>query len=487
MTVSIIQLIIKHQKFILKCYGGVQKVKYYAVKVGKTVGIFDNWEECNASIKGFPGQEFRAFASKMEAEAYLAGKDLWDEIVEADIKQGFLVAFCDGSYESKLNRYSYGVVLIDKDYNETSLCGYGNNQKYISSNNIIGEIFGVINALDWAISNGQNKIKIYHDYEGISKWISGEWQAKSDVAKMFTALYRSKFDGVLDTILFEKVKGHSNNKYNDKADSLAKSALQDKTKMAIQGDHWFVLPYFKEDDFQALADLIKEENEHILITTENFPSKKVYKFELDGNKLVTTLFKSKNQKILVQGENSILFQIVISMIIELDGTNRIETILSSAYRTTIDTKKIDNSFNSLFPTFPPEYPENTKRLIKQSIINLNYFVESEEYSQYAFSALRALEGHIKYLITSAGGMIGRSFNTFNKDNTGAYIFTGTIIDTSQKPQIEKCYNYYKSERDTIFHFGDILGSSGVDTTRMVETKDEVDEIIKKCIALICEQ
>ncbi|MDO4302170.1 MAG: viroplasmin family protein [Clostridia bacterium] len=460
-------------------------MKYYAVKVGRTVGIFDNWTECNASIKGFPGQDFKSFNSKEEAAAYLDDKDLWNEIVSEDINQGYLVAFCDGSYEKNLNRYSYGVVLIDKNHNETSLCGYGNNQKYISSNNIIGEIFGVINALDWAVSNGHDKIKIYHDYEGLSKWISGEWQAKSDVAKMFTAIYSSKFDGVLD-IKFKKVKGHSNNKYNDKADSLAKSALQDRTKMAIQGDHWFVLPYFKEDDFQALADLIKNENDHISITTKDYPSKKIYKFELDGKKIVATLFKSKNQKVLIQGENSVLFQMIISIIVELDDTNRIEPILSSAYRTTIDAKKIDNSLNAICPNLPTDYPQNTKRLIRQSIINLNYFVESEEYSQYAYSALRALEGHIKYLITSSGGSVGRTFNTFNKNkgSNNLYYYTGQLTDTSKIPQIEKCYNYYKAERDTIFHYGEFLGNT--DNTRMLETKDYADEIIKKCLALICE-
>lgn len=459
-------------------------MKYYAVKAGRTVGIFDNWNECNESIKGFPGQDFKSFNSREEAEAYLMDKDLWDEIVEKDIEKGFLVAFCDGSYENKLNRYSYGVVLIDSEKKETSLCGFGSNQKYISSNNIIGEIFGVINALDWAVSNGYEKIKIYHDYEGLSKWVSGEWTAKSDVAQMFLSIYHTKFDGVLE-IQFEKVKGHSNNKYNDKADTLAKSALQDKTKMAIQGNHWFVLPYFKESDFQALAELIKEENEHIVITSTTYPTKIVYKFELDGSKIVTTLFKSKNKKVLVQGENSVLFQIIISIIIELDVNNRVEPILSSAYRTNIDSKRIDDSFNAICPTFPTNYPESTKRLIRQSIINLNYFVESEEYSQYAFSALRALEGHIKYLITSSGGTVGRSFNTFNKDMSGAYIFTGTVSDVSWKPQIEKCYNYYKSQRDTIFHFGDIMGS--MDSTRLIETKDEANEIIRKCLALICER
>lgn len=459
-------------------------MKFYAVKSGRTTGVFENWDECNNSIKGFTGAVFKSFNSREEAEAFLVDKDLWAEIVSEDIHQGYLVAFCDGSYENSLNRYSFGVVLIDKENNEIPLCGYGSNPKFVSSNNIIGEIFGVINALDWAISNGYEKIKIYHDYEGLSKWISGEWQAKSDVAKMFTALYRSKFDGVLE-VVFEKVKGHSNNKYNDRADALAKSALQDRTKMSIQGDHWFVLPYFKETDFEALADIVQDENEHMKIMQENFPTKTIYRFELDNDKLVATLFKSKNQKVLVQGGNSLLFQIVVSIIAELDSNNRIEPMLSSAYRTNIDSGKVDSTFDAVCPSFPANYPESIKRLIRQSIINLTYYLESEDYAQYAFPALRALEGHIKYLITSAGGIAGRIFNTFNTNALGEYIFTGSITDATKKPTIEKCYNYYKAQRDTVFHFGDILGVS--DNTRIVETKDEADEIIKKCIALICEQ
>lgn len=459
-------------------------MKFYAVKSGRTTGVFESWDECNNSIKGFTGAVFKSFNSREEAEAFLVDKDLWAEIVSEDIRQGYLVAFCDGSYENSLNRYSYGVVLIDKENNEIPLCGYGSNQKFVSSNNIIGEIFGVINALDWAISNGYEKIKIYHDYEGLSRWISGEWQAKSDVAKMFTALYRSKFDGVIE-VVFEKIKGHSNNKYNDRADSLAKSALHDRTKMSIQGDHWFVLPYFKETDFQTLADIIQDENEHIKIMQENFTAKTIYRFELDGDKLVATLFKSKNQKVLVQGGNSLLFQIVVSIITELDSNNKIEPILSSAYRTNIDSEKVDSTFDAVCPSFPVNYPENIKRLIRQSIINLTYYVESEDYAQYAFPALRALEGHIKYLITSAGGTAGRIFNTFNTNALGEYVFTGSITDATKKPAIEKCYNYYKAQRDTVFHFGDILGA--LDNTRIVETKNEADEIIKKCIALICEQ
>src|SRR5699024_11340981 len=116
-------------------------MKFYAVKAGKKVGVFDNWTECNESIKGFSGAIYKSFPSKEEAEAFLSDRDIWRETVEQDIQQGFLVAFCDGSFDKSLNRYSYGVIIIESDGKETSLCGYGSNPKYIASNNIIGEIF----------------------------------------------------------------------------------------------------------------------------------------------------------------------------------------------------------------------------------------------------------------------------------------------------------------------------------------------------------
>ena len=60
--------------------------------------------------------------------------------------------------------------------------------------------------------------------------------------------------------------------------------------------------------------------------------------------------------------------------------------------------------------------------------------------------------------------------------------TESFPDRSKNSSIEKCYNYYKSQRDTAFHFGDIMGQ--VDNTRLIETKEEADEIIKKCLSLI---
>lgn len=51
-------------------------MKFYAVKSGRTTGIFESWDECNNSIKGFTGAVFKSFNSREEAEAFLVDKDL---------------------------------------------------------------------------------------------------------------------------------------------------------------------------------------------------------------------------------------------------------------------------------------------------------------------------------------------------------------------------------------------------------------------------
>lgn len=461
-------------------------MKFYAVKVGRTTGVFDNWADCDKSITGFSGAVYKSFPTREEAEAYLADVDLWGDIIKSDIDSGYVVAFSDGSYDDKLKRYSYGVLLIDGNLKESEICGYSSNEKYLPGRNIAGEILGVINALDWAVSNGFSKIKIYHDYEGLGKWATGEWKADSDVARMFIAILQGKYSEIV-VILFEKVKGHSSNRYNDRADELAKSALVDRTRLAIQGDNWFTLPQFNHGELQAILDLMVEEHPEIQIEKSEDSSRYIYRILLKKDRLTITLFKSGNKKLLIQGANKILLQMCIAYITELVGIEKIEQVLGSAYRISIDAKQVSDDFDTLCAALPVGYPENIKRLIKQAIINLKHFVKSEDYSQYAFPALRALEGHMKYLFDKCGIAITTKsgFSVFNKDTTtNKYYITAMVADANIKSRLEKYYNFYCDNRNTIFHFGDILGIT--DSTRMIESKEEADEIIKKCIKFITE-
>lgn len=461
---------------------------YYAVKKGYTVGIFDSWTEAQTATSGFSNPEYRKFQTKEEAEAYLNNRDIWMEQVAKDNEEGYLVAFTDGSYDKNLHRYSYGVVLILPNKTEESICGYGTNQEYLDSNNIIGEIFGVINALDWAISNGYQKIKIYHDYEGVSRWITGEWSTKAKVSQMYVSLYKKKFEDFIQ-IEFVKVPGHSNVAYNEKADELAKTALNDRKKVAIQGEHWFSITYFNKDDFEAFLEIIEDVDKNITHTVDDKTDKVIYRFKLNNDIVTVSLFKSGHHKLLVQGKDSYLFQVITTTLVELDENIKVEQILGNAYRMSIKKETVDNAFSPIENSLPSAYPPGIKRLLKQAVINLLYHTENEDYSQYALPALRALEGHIKYLITLAGGTVGRNFTCFGCDKTvtpAKYVVQEVFPDRSKNIYIENCYNYYVSQRHALFHFGDLF-SVTTDNTKFISTKKIVDEIIKKCINLIITQ
>ncbi len=459
-------------------------MKYYAVKAGKTPGIFDNWSDCSESVKGFTNADFKAFPSREEAEAYLNNTDLWGDKIKIDIDNGYIVAFCDGSYDDNLKRYSWGVLIIDDSLKEYDICGYNNNPKYLSGKNVTGEILGVINALDWANSNGYSKIKIYHDYEGLEKWATGSWKVESEVAKMYVAILNKHISTI--NIAWEKIIGHSNNKFNDKADELAQQALINRKVLVVKGKNLFALPYFKESELQTVLDLLIEEHPKTEYEKTDTDSKTTYRLKLNNDKLTITLFKSGYKKILVQGANSLLQQIVISFICELVEIDEVEPILSKAYSVSINPKEISDYFNAACNCFPTDYPENIKKLIKQSIINLKCAIESEEYSQYAFPALRALEGHMKYIFNKNNILVKKSFDMFEQNIKNTYELKAncSIHDTSIKAKLEKYYNYYHDNRHSICHFGEFIGDT--DTTRMIETKDDADEIIQKCIEYICE-
>lgn len=53
----------------------MSKKKYYAVRKGRTIGVFDNWAECEESVLGFSGSEYKGFKTKEGAQHYLKLKD----------------------------------------------------------------------------------------------------------------------------------------------------------------------------------------------------------------------------------------------------------------------------------------------------------------------------------------------------------------------------------------------------------------------------
>jgi len=142
---------------------------------------------------------------------------------------GMAVAYVDGSYNIVTKRFGYGIVFFTGEKNEDGSLkeihmskGFG-NPELAEMRNVAGEIMGAAQAMKTAKEMGFTEITIYHDYEGIAKWCTGEWKAKKTWTKKYKAFYDEISTGL--KIEFKKVAGHSGDQFNNLADKLAKEAV----------------------------------------------------------------------------------------------------------------------------------------------------------------------------------------------------------------------------------------------------------------------
>lgn len=193
------------------------KQKFYAVRKGKTTGIFLTWDECKAQVDGFSGAEYKSFSTKEEAENFLfPQQENKTDIPDKDT----LIIYVDGSYYE--GEFSYGMVVLWEGKEET-YSQKVEDTELAKMHNVAGEIKGAEAAMQYALDHGAKRLVIYHDYEGIAKWCNGAWKANKPGTQDYRDLYNRAKEQV--DISFVKVTGHSNDKYNDMADELAKKAL----------------------------------------------------------------------------------------------------------------------------------------------------------------------------------------------------------------------------------------------------------------------
>ena len=223
--------------------------KFYAVRVGRTPGIYNSWDDCKAQTDGFPNATYKSFKTAAEAAEFMgwsegASKNVnpatTSKNVNPDVRSDCRtendinsennyvnidlenVAYVDGSFNVATGEFSYGVVMFHNGEEHTFNKAFS-DPELATMRNVAGEIKGAEAAMEYAYKNGMKSLTIYHDYEGISKWPLRLWAANKEGTKAYQQYYDEIKKSV--DVKFVKVKGHSGDKYNDLADKLAKEAL----------------------------------------------------------------------------------------------------------------------------------------------------------------------------------------------------------------------------------------------------------------------
>ena len=198
--------------------------KFYAVRNGRVPGIYTTWDDCKLQVSGFSGASYKSFSNRADAEAFLNPPNH----TQVFNKSNALTVYVDGSFSEQKRAYSFGAVILEDSQVKEVSKGF----PYISDDpldayplrNVAGEIMGASFAIQYAVTNGYAGLHIFHDYEGIAKWCTGEWRATKSLTQAYRELYLEASSKV--QIQFTKVAAHTGDRYNELADTLAKSALQ---------------------------------------------------------------------------------------------------------------------------------------------------------------------------------------------------------------------------------------------------------------------
>ena len=192
--------------------------KYYAVRKGRHPGVYTSWDACSAEVNGFSGAEYKSFRTRTEAMAFVRGDEEPAAFPEDEL---IAEAWVDGSFNPADEIYGWGAYICCGG-ESFELSGTGWEPEMASMRNVAGEITASEETIRWAIARGIRTVVIYHDYEGIAKWCTGEWKTNKEGTIRYKAFYESVKDRL--NIQFVKVKGHSGNAGNDRADKIAKIA-----------------------------------------------------------------------------------------------------------------------------------------------------------------------------------------------------------------------------------------------------------------------
>lgn len=194
--------------------------KVYAVRKGQVPGIYSTWKECQKQITGYNGAEFRSFKTKNEAENYIEnGFLLVKSILKRPTNPIDALLYVDGAWNEKKRQYGYGFVIVKNGKQFSTGFGKGEKPNYLSQKQVSGEVVSVLQGLNRSIFKKLKHVEIIYDFDGIEKWITGEWNPKAAIAEAYVHELKRLNEKI--EISFKKVKSRSGDEFNDIANRLA--------------------------------------------------------------------------------------------------------------------------------------------------------------------------------------------------------------------------------------------------------------------------
>lgn len=485
------------------------KKKYYAVKVGRIPGIYQTWAEAEPQVKGYAGAKYKSFPTMDEAEQFILEHSSPSESIRtnqesedtesinktvdniiSNLGETECLAAVDGSYNPESEKAGFGVILISYGNNKDTLYkafpkSFG--EDFVAHRNVSVELEGVKEAINWAINSKKTKITILYDYEGIEKWVNGDWKAKTTLTKQYVDFMHDSVKKI--NVNFIKVPAHSGIDLNEEADSLAKYSLLAKGhKTYSDGSVYFT--GYRSEDWKAIIDFINEETSSIV---EENANKVSYSVEIIGNREKIVL-KHLNDRVVincyphgksyVQGKQSVLFQKIIVTAIEGLSTKQdvVET-LNCYHALSITQDSVEMRFDELLPDFKGNKNEKIYFNLLSAIYNTMLTGYMPDYTclitpifrAYEYCLHKVLGDKMSLETTRENGT--NNFAYFQKNKNGTYECNNSaknILSQVQQDYLNKLYTSYNAVRHPYSHWS----ADDYDTAVIPDMKTARDHLQK---------
>jgi ribonuclease HI len=124
--------------------------------------------------------------------------------------------YVDGSFINGAT--GYGAVILENGTVVDELSGPVAVSEVNGTRQVAGELIAVREALKWCGGQSVKEVSIYYDYLGIEKWATGQWKTNQPLTKDYARFIAE----CPIKIRWHKVNSHTGNRWNDRADALAK-------------------------------------------------------------------------------------------------------------------------------------------------------------------------------------------------------------------------------------------------------------------------
>lgn len=190
-------------------------MKYYAVKIGRTPGIYATWPDCQRQVSGFSGAKFKSFSTRAEAESFVKGEESNEsnEIEETRETNESNVVYFDGGCRQGCSGGACYIPSTKQVFYQRALP----DPETKKETNNRGELTGLILAL----THTQGDVVVYGDSKYAMGVGSGRWRNKNndDLIEQARNLSKNR------RITYRHVYGHTGKYGNEICDTYATKAL----------------------------------------------------------------------------------------------------------------------------------------------------------------------------------------------------------------------------------------------------------------------